>query len=277
MPVVIAIAVVCISLAGLLIWRWLDQQADQRVRLELIRSVNPTSTGAVFDESMISDLPEAVQRYFRYSIDIGTPLSTVAEIEMSGELCLGTKQSPNCRSMVASQLLAPPQGLVWSLQAGPLSGSDAATPEVSWTRFWLFNVLPVVRVGGTRDHLRSAFGRVVSEGAFWVPASLLPSPSVVWNQIDASTVRASVSLNDLRQDVQLTLAASGQPTKVVISRWSNENPEKSFREQPFGGELSEFKQFEGYRVPTRVIGGNHIDTPDYFPFYRATISSIRFL
>jgi hypothetical protein len=30
-------------------------------------------------------------------------------------------------------------------------------------------------------------------------------------------------------------------------------------------------------LPTRIEGGNFIGTPDYFPFYRVRVLSVRFL
>lgn len=258
----------------LIAWREMDRRKDKKSWRELQALADRPQV--VFDATLIEGLPEPAQRYFRYSIAANTPLALVAEIHMHGELCLGTQEQPRCQSMTARQLLAPPHGLVWSLKMGSISGSDGATPLNSWTRFWLYGVIPIVRAGGARDHHRSAFGRVVAEGAFWVPASLIPSRFVRWESVDHSTARAIINYGEFEQAVDITVADSGQPKKVVISRWSNENPDKQFREQPFGGELSGYQRFGGYMIPTRVIGGNHIGTADYFPFYRVKVSSIRF-
>jgi hypothetical protein len=260
--------------AWLAFWRTTDRRADEDAWQRLVERAAPAAP--VFNASMISSLPEPAQRYFRYTIREGTPLRRVVQIEMRGQLGLGTRAEPRYRAMSARQILAPPYGLVWQLKAGPISGSDGVTPERTWTRFWLFGLLPVVRVGGGEDHRRSAFGRVVSEGAFWAPASLLPADHVQWEPLDDDRARAVVSFAGLRQCIDITVASDGRPTRVVIQRWSNENPGKTFREQPFGGDLSEFRDFEGYRLPTRVEGGNHIGTPDYFPFFKAEVTAIRF-
>jgi hypothetical protein len=116
----------------------------------------------------------------------------------------------------------------------------------------------------------------VAEGAFWAPASLLPSNTVRWEHVNDDIARAIVSFADFEQAVEITVGKDGQPTRVVIQRWSNENSERTFREQPFGGDLFEFRDFGGYRLPTRVEGGNHIGTRNYFPFYRATVTAVRF-
>jgi len=230
---------------------------------------------------MVQDLPEPARRFFLFTIAPGTLLRTAAEIKMVGEISLGTKKEPNYMAMRARQILAPPHGLVWVLEAGRgpmrIDGSDGIDGRSSWTRFWLLKTIPAVRAGGDRDHLRAAFGRVIAEAVFWTPASLLPQHGVRWEAVSEDVARATISANGMVQTVDVTVAEDGRPTKVTIPRWSNANKEKIYREQPFGGCLSEFREFEGYRLPTRVEGGNFIGTEDYFPFYKAEVREIRFV
>jgi len=270
----LSLVVVSFCAVSLFLWRLSDVRDERIVWDELIREGGRSES--TFSLSDIAMLPPAAQRYFRYTIAPGTPLVSVAEIEMEGQLGLGTKAEPMYRAMTADQILVPPKGLVWKLRSGIISGSDVATPDTSWTRFWLLNLIPVARVSGTSDHHRSAFGRVVAEGAFWVPSSLLPGDHVAWEAVDENTARAIVSFGAYSQSVELTIEVNGRPSKVVIQRWSNENRDRMFREQPFGGYLSDFREVHGYRLPMRVEGGNLIGTEDYFPFFKAHIRDIRF-
>jgi hypothetical protein len=262
-----------VVIVGLAVWRALDHSADQ-VAWERLTAGQAGET-RTFDALMTAGLPEPAQRYFNFTIAQGIPLYTALEIDMTGEIGLGTKDAPRYRDMAARQILAPPYGLVWKVKTGPISGSDGALPDKSWTRFWLFGLIPVVRVNGF-DHHRSAFGRVVAEGAIWAPASLLPGEFVRWQPIDENSARAVVTFGNFEQAVDVTVDEAGAPTSVVIQRWSNANSEQVYREQPFGGCLSEFKEFGGYQLPTRVEGGNLIGTPDYFPFFKADVAAIRF-
>lgn len=266
-------ALLALGLAALGLWRGSDRRANRAAWRRLAATSRPAPEK--FDPLTISDLPEPARRYFGYTIAPGTPLHRVMEIDMAGEIGLGTRANPGYRAMQARQILAAPDGLVWRLQAGAIGGSDAALPETSWTRFWLFGLLPMVRVGGTPDHRRSAFGRVVAEAAFWAPASLLPGPGVSWAAAGPDTARATVSAHGLSQSVDITLANDGQPEEVLISRWSNANSDKRFQLQPFGGTLADFRQVAGFRLPFYVDGGNHFGMPDYFPFYRARVLDIR--
>ncbi len=265
------LAVLVLAVVALSAWRQLDHRAD-RIAWNTLADLAAADAQA-FDPSMVADLPEPARRYFAFTIAPGTPIRTAFRIEMTGQLGNGTKDAPNYQPMRASQLLAPPFGLVWKVKAGPLGGSDGAMPDGSWTRFWLFKLLPVVRADGP-DHHRSAFGRVVSEAAFWSPASLLPGEYVRWQAVGEDTARATVRFASFTQAVDITVDQSGAPTEVVIQRWSNENPERVFREQPFGGYPSDYAVFDGYRLPTRLEGGNHFGTPDYFPFFIAEVTEI---
>ena len=152
-----------ICLLCLIGWRFSDTLAEKQVWNNLLQRAG--TVGPAFELAALDGLPEPARRYFRYTIAPGTPLVSVVEIEMEGQLGLGTKEDPRYQPMTAHQILAPPQGFVWRLHAGPVSGSDGATPDTSWTRFWLFHLIPIVRVSGS-DHHRSAFGRIVSESAF---------------------------------------------------------------------------------------------------------------
>lgn len=260
-------------------WRCSDNRRVARTWLDLSRKATPSA--AIFDPSMVEGLPEPAQRFFLFTISPGSPLPTVSEIRMCGEIGLGKKDDPKYQPMRAHQILAPPHGLVWKLRAGRglthISGSDGFDGNTSWVRFWLLDTLPIVRVGGSPDHARAAFGRVVAEAVFWSPAALLPQMGVGWEAAGADIARATVAYHGMTQTVDVTVAGDGRPIMVVIPRWSNANPEKTYRLQPFGGYLSGFRQFDGYTLPTRVEGGNFIGTADYFPFYKARVEDLRFV
>lgn len=258
-------------LAGTLVLR--DQQAD-RVEWQRLAALQPASPKR-FTEQTVADLPEPARRYFTYTIQAGTPLFPVAEIDMTGQFSLGTKDKPAYQPMKARQILGAPHGFVWKMQTRggiPVSGSDTA----SWTRFRVFGVIPVARLGGDPDHTRSAFGRQVAEAVVWTPAALLPGPWVTWDALGADSARVTVRHGGLEQAVDVTVDAEGRPITVVFQRWSNANPEKVYRLQPFGARASDFREVEGYRLPFRVEAGNMFGTDYYFPFFRADVTAIRF-
>lgn len=278
MKVIVAfLAILAIGLFALGAWHWSEERAE-RLRWENLASHQP-STPAVFDSSMVAGLPDPAQRFFRFAIRPGTPLYTVAEISMEGEFSLGDKSKPDYMPMTAEQILAAPYGFVWKVRAGNtvwVSGSDGAVNGSSWSRFWLWGIAPVARAGNNEDHARAAFGRYVAESVFWTPAALLPGDNVRWEAIDDATARVIMRHRGLEQAVDLSIGANGEPVKVVFQRWSDANPERAFQLQPFGGYLSDYRDFGGFRLPARIEAGNFFETDDYFAFFKATVTSVRF-
>jgi hypothetical protein len=273
LALVILALLTCLVL-GLRVWRWSDHRADQRVWDELL-ATQPRSP-ARFDPASVADLPDPARRYFEFTILPGTPLYTVAEITMTGRFGLGTKDAPNYLDMTAHQLLAAPTGFVWKMRVPRgrlrLSGSDAT----HWTRFWWMDLLPIARAGGTADHTRSAFGRYVAEAVFWTPAALLPGPGIAWQTVDEVTARVVVTHGGLEQAVDVRVDEIGRPVQVSLMRWSDANAEKVFRLAPFGGVLSEFREFEGFRLPTHVEAGHGFGTEGWWAFFVGEVGEVGF-
>lgn len=45
----------------------------------------------------------------------------------------------------------------------------------------------------------------------------------------------------------------------------------------FGGQLSDFREAQGFRIPFRVEAGNMFGTDEHFVFFKATVKAVRFL
>jgi hypothetical protein len=273
----LAVFAVAVLLLGLQVLRYSDTAADAAASHALAGPARPVAT---FDPHSVDSLPEPARRYFRFSIAPGTPLRTAVDLRIRGEISLGTRDEPDYMPMEARQILAGTRGFVWQVRAGSgamrLSGSDGYAYGWGWTRFWLLGAVPVVRVGDASDFARSASGRSVAESAFWLPAALLPSRTVMWEPLGPDQARAWVADGAWEHRLDLTVGPDGRPLSVSILRWSRENPQRRWQLQPFGGTPSDFVQVQGYRIATRVKGGNWFGTADYFPFYRAVVSHARF-
>lgn len=269
----LAFAIVLVALLVLTALRLRDMHMD-RTEWASLAALQP-SNPPLYDPAMVAALPEPARRFFNFAIQLGTPLLTVAEIDMGGEFSLGSRDKPNYRAMNARQILAAPHGFVWTLKipgAVSLSGSDTG----KWTHFRVFGLIPVARLGGDADHARAAYGRYVAEAVFWTPAALLPAPGIVWEGLDQDTARVTVTHKALSQSVDVRVDAEGRPIEVRFMRWTNANAERTYRLQPFGGYLSDFREVQGFRLPFRVEAGNLFGTDAYFPFFKAQVRKVGF-
>ncbi|MBF9034118.1 hypothetical protein HKCCE2091_07690 [Rhodobacterales bacterium HKCCE2091] len=274
-----ALAVAALAVAVLLVLAVpaIRDRREEAAQLRRLAALSGAKEPRRFDPAMTEALPEAARRYFAFVLSPGAPLRPVTRITMRGSLVLGPREAPRAIPFEARQILAPPEGFVWSMKGKLIAGSDAGGPAVSWTRFRLAGLVPVARAGGgDPDHLRSAFGRLVGEAAFWAPAALLPGPGIEWQEAGPDTARVRVTAGSLSQAVDIALGPDDGPVHVRFDRWSNENPDRTYRLQPFGGTLSEFIEVDGVTVPTRVEAGNHFGTEDYAPFFRVTVTDLSF-
>jgi hypothetical protein len=233
-----------------------------------------------FDPRQVQHLPETAQRYLVHAIAPGTALYSVAELEMTGTFLLGDKAQVQSYAMDALQALRPPDQFVWipRLRSGvmTISGSDALVGGEAWTRFWLAGLVPVAQEPSSPDLVRSAQFRAAVEGALWLPTSLLPGRGVEWVQTGPDEARAIIRGVDPAIVFDLKLDKSGSVLEVVGQRWSNANPERTFRMQPFGGTVSQERCFQGLTIPSAIAVGNLFGTADYLPFFQARLTRAAF-
>lgn len=270
--ILIVLAIALAVLAAMHVSYRAAMAAAERALADLEQRSTPANRQ--FDPAMLGGLPEVAQRYFAHAMAPGTPLATSVRLEMDGVFLLGTPARHQTFSMRARQVLAPPSEFVWIARMASgfmrIAGSDALVRGRGWTRFWLNGLVPVANQQTSPDLVRSALSRSAME-AIWVPATLLPDHGVTWQQTGPDSARLTFATGI--EPVDLTLDASGQVVEIVTMRWSNENPERVFRLQPFGGRIEAEATFGGFTVPSTVAMGNHFGTPDYLPFFQGTIRS----
>ncbi|MDD7970795.1 DUF6544 family protein [Roseinatronobacter alkalisoli] len=278
---IILLALAALLIAAIAVGLWVHSrdraQADRVwVALEGARATDPPR----YDPAMVDGLPEVAQRYFARAIAPGTPLHRVVRLEMAGSFIMNGNAMP----MRARQILAPPaQGFVWRADIGAglmrFGGSDgyyhAGARAQSWTKFWLHGLIPLARIGGTGDHARAAATRMMLE-AIWAPASLLPQFGAEWTQTSADSAEIRFADAPVPEPMQITFDSEGNPLEVWAMRWTDANPEKTYRLQPFGGRMLEMTRHQGFLIPRRVELGNMWGTPDYVPFFIATITGAEF-
>ncbi|WP_316360192.1 DUF6544 family protein [Devosia sp.] len=275
------VAVIALVAVGYFLWshrRAIDEA--ESAWATIAAAAQQQAGAAVFDPAMVADLPEVAQRYFLHAIAPGTPLRTTVTLRMEGQFLLGDRDSNQPYAMVARQILAPPDAFVWLpvMRSGVLTitGSDGSLDGKAWMQFWINSLVPVVNAQSTPDLVRSAQFRSAME-SIWVPAALLPRDGIAWQAGAADKAIVTISTFENPIVLELTLDETGALTEVVGMRWSDANPEKTFRLQPFGGTIEAERAFEGYTIPTMVKVGNLFGTDGFLPFFQAEIVEAKYL
>jgi hypothetical protein len=224
-----------------------------------------------FDPAELDGLPEPVRRYFVASIAPGTPPARSARLRMTGTIRIGRWLPFDAR-----ELLTPLRGFVWSAHAaGVITGSDRYVDGEGVADWRLAGLLPVMRAAGA-DVSRSAAGRAGAEGV-WLPTALLPRYGVRWTAEGCTSITARYRVGAVPVRLRLRLDDGARPTSFVFDRWGDPDRTGTWGWHPFGGEVTEYRTFDGVTIPSGGRIGWSIGT-DNWPageFFRYRMTDLR--
>lgn len=229
-----------------------------------------------FCPEMVDGLPELAKRYLRHSIQPGTPIAYTIVLEMDGTIRTG-RDAP-WLPMQARQILAPPDGFVWTARAGKglvrFSATDSYSESKGRTSVWLLGILPVARASGP-DISRSSRDRMAIESIL-NPAALLPQFGVRWETASERTVRATMMIDGESIPLTLSVEPDGRLRSTAMERWGNLTEDGHFARIPFGVNVTEECSFDGYTIPCRIEGGWWYGTDRSFGFIHTIIRSANY-
>lgn len=217
----------------------------------------PTDGFRLFDPGELGHLPEPVQRWLRHTISPGAALLTGVDAEWIGHLRMGRSWRP----FISRQRATLDRGFVWAARARisglPVAGFDRFTRgegQMCWRALRRFTMISA----DGEAIARSAAGRHAAEMLAAVPAVAL-APSVEWTPIDPDRATAHLTVGGERQSVTVTVDPVGRLRQLEMERWGAP-PGCSYGHYRFGALLGEERRFDGYLVPTEVVGGWHFGT-----------------
>jgi hypothetical protein len=178
-------------------------RAVRRDWAELARSSAPERRLAT---DLVAGMPEPARRWLTHAIAPGTPLWRSVVLHMRGRIRLGS-----WRTFTARQVVAPPDGFIWSATtrvAGlPVSGFDRYSSGTGEMRWRLLGALPVM-TGSGPDTTRSAAGRLAAEGTALLPTSFAAATWTSGPAVD--TTVATWRIGDQDEVVQLRIGLDGR-------------------------------------------------------------------
>ena len=244
------------------VWRALEQES---------------STGQIFSEDLVADLPEPARRYFLHAIRPGTPLASRLYWRYSGTMKPG-KQMPEM-SLSVNQIIAGRRGFVWKAVAhkGPLvvTAADHYLDGDARMRISLFGLIPVINASGP-DIARSSLGRLLVE-SIALPPSILPGPNVRIEPVDESHFRAIVNLQGVLTPITIAVDSDGRVKEMTMPRWGNLTDDGHFEYIPYGAVIDEERSFGGYTIPSRIRVAWWHGTDRYLEQIRLTVDTARLM
>lgn len=275
MGLYISVAVVgllIVGVAALFTRRVLDAGRVNRIW----KSLQAPSTGQVFRQDMVNGLPAPARRYLMHAIKPATPLARSVHIRMLG--ALRPEAEARWTKMRAEEIVSVPEGFVWKAEVRRglkrLRGADYYFDGIGRVRFWLWGLLPAMRMEGP-DTSKSAAGRLAIE-AVWLPSCLLPQAGAKWEEVDEYSANVTLQIGGESATLTLSVGPDGKLQRAMISRWGVLPGNTASAYIPFQLEVEEEKEFEGYRIPAAVRTGWWVRPDYYFEFFKATVLEASF-
>jgi len=174
--------------------RWRAETTQLLTNLKAVRvPVQP----ATCDPAELADLPEPVQRYFRTVLRDKAPLITAVDIEHTGTFNMGTTKE-NWQPFTSKQwVMTQPAGFVWDARISMFPGftahvHDAFVAGRGVLAAKLFGLLTVMKMPSSPQLDEGELIRYLAE-APWYPTALLPSQGAIWQLVDDTHARATLT------------------------------------------------------------------------------------
>ncbi|MDB5241376.1 MAG: hypothetical protein JWP57_2001 [Spirosoma sp.] len=260
------LSVLAVPLVALLAGRWLVARQARRDVANLFLSAN---TGLVrnYDPAQLADLPAPVQRYFQHVLIPGQPYVRVARLRHDGQFKTDLK-----KDWIAIRgeeyFLAGTPGYLWIGTTSWFSACDQYVAGRGSLTARLLGVLPVVRGSGP-SYDQGELLRWLAE-AVWLPTSLLPGGQAIWSPIDNDSATLTLTDHDQTVSCLMTFNGQGEIVRYQAQRYSDETHIKTWT-----GQLSDYRQLHGMRVPTRAGAAWVIDGEEK-PYARFTLRDIEY-
>lgn len=200
--------------------------------------------GKIFTYRMIADLPDPVQRYFRYVLSEGQPYISYVRLKHIGQFKAGFDKKWNTIKGEEYFTTSKP-GFIWIGSLKYVTAIDSFISGKGNFKILLGSFLKIKEAKGFK-YSQGELQRWLGESV-WFPTNLLPSANMRWSAIDSHSAKLTYSYKKFSLYYIVTFNETGEITEMKTKRFmGDENPETWI------GKLSCYKKYHGVLVPTKI-------------------------
>jgi len=240
MPVelgMIAGVIVFVLIIIILVGRWMTRSESEK-NIRNLFSSSTNISDKVYSSEQTRDLPDPVQRYFKYSLRENQHYISNARLKHGGKFNPGQKWF-SIQGEEYFTIKNP--GFVWFGKVPFLSARDMYYDGKGYMKVKLLSIIKIIDAKG-KELDQGALIRWLSE-APWFPTALLPSEKLRWEPIDNDSARVIFTDKDLTVDGVFYFNERGQITNFSAKRYGNKDMEK------WSVTYRDYKEIEGMKIP----------------------------
>ena len=233
--VVVFVLIITILIGG----RMTRSELEKDIKKLLLSSANISDK--IYSSEQIKDLPDPVQRYFKYSLRENQHYLSNARLKHGGKFNPGQKWFP---IQGEEYFTIQNPGFVWFGKLPFFSARDMYYDGFGYMKVKLLSAVKIIDARG-KELDQGALVRWLAE-APWFPTALLPSEKLKWEPIDYDSARVIFTDKYLTVDGVFYFNEQGQITKFSAKRYRNKDMEK------WSGIYRDYKEIEGMQIPHYV-------------------------
>ncbi|MEM9676350.1 MAG: DUF6544 family protein, partial [Bacteroidota bacterium] len=220
-----------------------------------------------FNYDQLEGLPTPVQQYFRFALPERHPYINTLRLRHSGRFKTGIDKGW-IPIEGEEYFTAYPPGFIWKGKTNLFTATDRYVDGKGQLVVKLLSLIEVARANGPEAD-QGELLRWLGE-AVWFPTRLLPSEKLEWSALTNDTAQLSCTHQDLTVNFKVTFAKLGEITQIEAKRYYTPG-----RLEAWVGELYDYQDFEGVKVPTRIKATWKLPEGDY-PYVDFKVNDIQF-
>ena len=208
----------------------------------------------IYSSDQLEQLPEPVQRYFKYSLQENQSYISYVRLIHDGKFRI----RPGQKWMTIrgeEYFTTEKPNFVWFGKVPMFSAKDTYLDGRGNLRVKLLSLIKIV----------DAEGEEIDQGevlqwlgeAPWFPTALLPSENLIWKEIDENSARAILKNNNITVEGTFYFNQQGQIVQFKAMRFKDGVLEN------WSGFYHDYKEVEGMKVPMRVEVIWNLETGDF--------------
>ena len=241
----------------------LTNQSIKSEAEKIIKEARNHSTSS-FTYAEIDSLPPVLKKYFRTNIKEGSVKPRFVRLKQEG--LFRTSENSDWKELTAEQYyLTKEPAFLWngSIKMNSLlsaRGIDYYFNKEGYLSVKLLSSITVSDVEGEQISQSQLF-RWISE-APWFPTSLLPNERLKWTDADSVKATANIKDGDNEVTAHFFFNENGEITKVqTYDKYRTTNV--GYTTALFTGYFSNYKEVNGFRVPTSAEAEWNLDNHDF--------------
>ena len=196
-----------------------------------------------YDAETITDLPEPVQRYFRYALVDGQNYINYLRLKHTGTFKTG-KDRKWMDIRGEQYFCANPPGFLWIGKTNSFKAKDSYMEGEGNLSVYLFGILRIVKEEGHEVN-QAQLLRWLGESV-WMPTNFLPNENKIWSPIDENSAMLTFTYKGLTVYYIITFDETGRIINLETHRYMEDSLIL------WRGEVSNYAIQDGMMVPTDI-------------------------